>query len=94
MPKIIRNSRFEEMYAEVCEEDSLLEPEIQQRIRWFKKNPNDTRLNNHELTKKMAGKWAFLITDDIRIVYEWLGKTTVRLLAIGGHKRVYKRKSK
>lgn len=91
MPKIIKNGDFEEMYAEVCEEDTLLEAEIQQIIRWFKKNPNDTRLDNHELTKKMEGKWAFSITDNIRIVYEWLGKTTVRFLAIGGHKRVYKR---
>lgn len=91
MPKIIKNGNFEEMYIEVCEEDLLLEPEIQQRIRWFKKNPNDTRLDNHELTKKMAGKWALSITDDIRIIYEWLGKTTVRFLAIGEHKKVYKR---
>lgn len=95
MPKIIKNGDFEEMYAEVCEEDVLLESEIQQRIRWFKQNPDDTRLDNHKLTKskKMIGKWAFSITDDIRIVYEWVGKTTVRFLAIGGHKRVYKRKA-
>ena len=41
----------------------------------------------------MAEKWAFSITDDIRIVYEWLNKNTVRFLAIGGHNRVYKRKA-
>lgn len=91
MPKIIKNGDFEEMYAEVCKEDFLLESEIQQRIRWFKKNPDDTRLNNHPLTKTMAGKYAFSVTDDIRIVYEWLSKNTVRFLAIGGHTRVYKR---
>lgn len=94
MPKIIKDGNFEEMYAEVCQEDHLLESEIQQRIRWFKKNPDDTRLDNHSLTKKMAGQWAFSITGDIRIVYEWLGKATIRLLAIGGHKKVYKRKTK
>lgn len=93
MPKIIKNGDFEEMYAEVCEEDALLESEIQQRIRWFKENPDDTRLDNHTLIKPMAGKWAFSITDDIRIVYEWIGRTTVRFLAIGGHKIVYKRKT-
>ena len=31
--------------------------EIAQRVQWFKKNPDDTRLDNHELTKKMAGQW-------------------------------------
>ncbi|MBI2086543.1 hypothetical protein HYT74_04330 [Candidatus Daviesbacteria bacterium] len=57
------------------------------------KNPQDTRLKNHSLTGRMIGKWAFSITGDIRIVYEWLGKTAVRFLAIGGHKKVYRRKS-
>ena len=37
----------------------------------------------------MKGKFAFSITNDIRIIYEWLGKNTVRFLAIGGHKKVY-----
>ncbi|OGG27543.1 hypothetical protein A3A64_02805 [Candidatus Gottesmanbacteria bacterium RIFCSPLOWO2_01_FULL_48_11] len=60
-----------------------------ERIRWFRKNPDDTRLRNHALHKKLAGKWAFSITGDIRIVYEWVGMSTVRLLAIGGHKMVY-----
>jgi mRNA-degrading endonuclease YafQ of YafQ-DinJ toxin-antitoxin module len=57
------------------------------------RNPDDTRLDRHPLTKKMGGKWAFSITDDIRIVYEWLGKNTVRFLAIGKHRKVYFRKS-
>lgn len=92
MPKITKIGEFEEMYSEICKEDLLLESEINQRIRWFKNNPNDTRLNNHALTKKMEGKWSFSITDDIRIVYEWLGQTTVRFLAIGGHKKVYFKK--
>ena len=55
----------------------------------FKRNPQDTRLDNHELTKKLLGRWAFSITDDIRIVYEWLRKNEVRFLAIGGHLQVY-----
>ncbi len=37
----------------------------------------------------MKGKFAFSITGDMRIIYEWLGKNTVRFLAIGGHKKVY-----
>lgn len=70
----------------------LLEKIIFQRIKWFKKNPNDTRLKNHALKKRMKGKFSFSITDDIRIVYKWLGKNTVRFLAIGGHKKVYTRR--
>ncbi len=80
------------MLDELCEENGELEQIINHQIQWFCKNPNDSRLDNHALTKKLEGEWAFSITDDIRIVYEWLGKTTVRFLAIGGHKRVYRRK--
>lgn len=93
MIKIRRRRDFSEMLNELTSQDESLEQVIGERIKWFQGNPQDTRLDNHPLIKKMAGKWAFSITDDIRIVYEWLGKTTVRFLAIGGHKRVYKRKT-
>lgn len=73
----------------------IKKPEISQvietRIKWFKKNPDDTRLDNHVLKRRMEGKWAFSITDDIRIVYEWIGKNTARFLAIGGHNKVYRK---
>lgn len=64
---------------------------VDQKIKLFQKNPHDTRLRNHALTKRMKGKFAFSITGDIRIIYVWLGKSTVRFLAIGGHKKVYGR---
>lgn len=92
MIKIKRRGDFSEMLDELTSQDESLEQIINQRIKWFQVNPQDTRLDNHLLTKRLKGKWAFSITDDIRIVYEWVGKTTVRFLAIGGHKRVYKRK--
>lgn len=92
MIKIRRRGDFSEMLTELIDQDENLEQVINERIKWFQDNPQDTRLDNHELTKTMAGKWAFSITDDIRIVYEWLGKTTVRFLAIGGHQKVYNRK--
>ena len=63
--------------------------EVETKIKWFKRNPDDTRLLNHALRKRLKGKWAFSITDDIRIIYEWIGKNTVRFLAIGAHKKVY-----
>lgn len=71
-------------------EQKELEEEISRRIQWFSKNPSDTRLDNHDLKKKMLGQWAFSITGDIRIVYKWIGKNEVRLLTIGGHPEVYR----
>lgn len=39
----------------------------------------------------MEGQWAFSIDNDIRVVYQWLGKSAVRFLAIGSHLQVYPR---
>lgn len=91
MIKIINTGDFDLMYRQLVDENPEITDQVFEAVEYFKKNPNDTRLDNHELTKKMAGKWALSITDDIRIIYEWLGKTTVRFLAIGEHKKVYKR---
>ena len=57
----------------------------------FRDNPRDTRLRTHALRKKLHGKYAFSVNGDIRIVFEWSGKTTARFLAIGSHKKVYGR---
>lgn len=74
---------------QLLEEQPELSLEIDKRVKWFVNNPEDTRLDNHALRDDLEGKYAFDITGDIRIVYEWLGKTTVRFLAIGGHVEVY-----
>lgn len=92
MVKIIIRGQFQQLLDKLYLEHSDLEPVVAEKVKWFKNNPNDTRLDNHPLKRSMAGQWAFSITDDIRIVYEWLGKTTVRFLAIGGHRKVYRRK--
>lgn len=39
----------------------------------------------------MEGKCAFSITEDIRIIYVWLGDNTARFLDIGSHDTVYKK---
>lgn len=68
-----------------------LKHKIEKAVVSFKRNPVDSRSMNHALRRKLEGKWAFCVTDDIRIVYEWLGKNTARFLTIGGHKNVYKK---
>lgn len=93
MLRVSQTDSFDKMYEDLCVNNPKLELEIQKRIGWFKKNPQDTRLQNHALLNRMLGKFAFSITGDIRIVYEWIGKNTVRFLAIGGHKKVYKKQA-
>lgn len=91
MLKIEFGGRFDRMYRDLVRGNFPLRKEAAKRIFWFRRNPNDSRLHNHALTKKMRGKFAFSITDDIRIVYQWLGKSTVRFLAVGTHNKVYKK---
>jgi mRNA-degrading endonuclease YafQ of YafQ-DinJ toxin-antitoxin module len=92
MLKIKLSGKFDLSYRELI----LLEPDqkttIWSRIIIFRKNPLDTRLRNHKLSGKLIGKWAFSITDDIRIVYEWKAKNMVRFLAVGRHEEVYGKK--
>lgn len=90
MLKIKYSGKFQSEFKELVEQNSELQTEVDQRIKWFRKNPADTRLDNHALTGNLEGKWAFSITDDVRVVYEWRGKTTVRLLKIGSHVSIYR----
>lgn len=92
MLKVQIDGDFDSSYRELLEENRSIDKEIEKRVIWFRKNSDDSRLKNHALRKRMKGKFAFSITGDIRIVYEWLGKNAVRFLAIGGHKKVYTRK--
>ena len=61
----------------------------QTQIARLRKSPKDTRLEVHPLRRRLKGKWSFRVTDDVRVVFERLGKNTIRLLAIGGHQKVY-----
>lgn len=89
MVRIKRTGKFEKMLEELVEKDPEIIDLVRDRIKQFESNPEDTRLDNHPLRKSMEGKWAFSLTGDVRIVYEWLGKSSVRFLAIGRHTGVY-----
>ncbi len=93
MLKIAYTENYRKDLVELFKRSPDLKESIDQNVLLFAKNPEDTRLANHLLRKSMEGKWAFLITDNVRIVYEILGKHTVRFLAIGSHLKVYKRTS-
>ena len=94
MVKVKLSGKFDANYKELISSDSELESVIWDRIVIFHNKSSDTRLHNHKLKGKLKGKWAFSITDDIRIVYEWKTKNVVRFLAIGRHEKVYRREIK
>ncbi|MBI3103398.1 hypothetical protein HYZ05_00490 [Candidatus Daviesbacteria bacterium] len=92
MVKVKQTGNYDKALENTVFENPDLDKEIEKRIIWFKKNPEDTRLDSHPLTKPMTGKWAFSITNGIRIIYKWTSKTTVRFLDIGHHTKVYAKK--
>lgn len=91
MQKISITGKFDNSLEDLLNSEPELENTIKQRIKLFRTNPQDTRLENHPLTGRLKNKWAFSITEDIRIVYEWSGKTNARFLAIGHHIKVYQK---
>ena len=91
MIRIRTSGDFDKDYKELIKENPEIKAKATSRIILFSENPLDTRLKNHRLTKRLRNKWAFSVVDDIRVIYEWKGRTTVRFLAIGRHDKVYKK---
>ncbi len=89
MVKITLGRGFQKEYSDLIKEHPELKEVAATKVSVFQNNPQDTRLRNHALKTRLAGKYAFSITQDIRIVYEHLGETTVRFIAIGTHWQLY-----
>ena len=91
MIKVKLGPGYEQVYRDLVQDDQEFRDYVTELVELFRKNPQDTRLDNHVLTKKMEGKCSFSITEDIRIIYEWVGLSTVRFLDIGPHAKVYRK---
>ena len=91
MLKIKYAGKYQERLKQITKDAPDLTEEIENRSRWFRKNPSDTRLDDHKLRKKLKGKNSFSVTGDIRIVYRWKGKNVAEFLLIGDHPKVYGR---
>ncbi len=90
MVRVIKSGKYTQMLREMLKEYDLETLKlVNKRVDLFISNSSDTRLKNHLLSGKMSGQFAFSINDDIRIIYEVIGKNTVRFLAIGPHEKVY-----
>jgi mRNA-degrading endonuclease YafQ of YafQ-DinJ toxin-antitoxin module len=92
MLKIRRTVGYYQSEKDLLDSNPELWVLISKRVFWFAKNNRDTRLKDHALVKRLKGKRAFSIDDDLRIVFEVIGKNEVRFLAIGGHEKVYRKK--
>lgn len=68
---------------------SRLDPKLQQeaieKIELFKDKRNHEQLKVHRLHGRLAGRYSFYVNYKTRIVFSYLSKNEVVLLAIGDH---------
>lgn len=70
-----------------------LPPEVQEmaetRERIFRANAFDPRLRTHTLSGRLKDLWAFSVTRDVRVIFEFLDADEVLFHSIGRHQVVY-----
>ena len=62
-----------------------LQEEVLTKVGLFKSSPNHRQLKVHKLRGQLAGRYSFSVNYKYRIVFEYLSKKEVALLAVGDH---------
>ena len=65
--------------------DSKLQQEAIEKIELFKEKRNHKQLKVHRLHERLARRYSFYVNYKTRIVFSYLSKNEVALLAIGNH---------
>ena len=67
-----------------------LKKRFAERVKLFTENKKHPILNNHKLSGDLKGYYAFSITGDIRVVYQYESKDVVLFYDVGKHNQVYR----
>lgn len=87
--KAIRFHRtFEKHFASRVKNNTKLLAQFDDRFDLFERGERDWPLDDHALTGTMAGKRAFSITGDVRVIYLETA-TYITLIDVGTHNQVY-----
>lgn len=62
-----------------------LKEEVKEKIALFAQDPNHQFLRTHKLKGVLKDRWSFSVNYSFRIVFIYLSKTEVALLAVGNH---------
>ena len=89
MKQIKRDRTFEKHFKKRISPNEKLVEQFRQRLALFIEGKLGYPLNDHRLTGKLAGKRAFSIAGDIRVVYVELDDFIV-FLDVGSHSQVYR----
>ena len=89
MINLIWGSSFKRAYKKITIANPDLKPKIAQTLETFADNPYDPSLRTHKLSGKLKGLWAFVVTYDCRVVFQFLDDQDALLIDIGKHDEVY-----
>lgn len=90
MPQILFTKKFTKQYQTLLKNQPKKAKKLEKLTEIFIQNPRHPLLKTHALGGKLAGKSAFWVSYNLRVVFQWLNKNSVRFLAIGTHNQVYK----
>ena len=88
MKRIKRDRTFEKHFKQRISPHPKLVKQFQERLGLFIAGQPSNPLNDHALSGKLAGKRAFSVTGDVRVIYVELDDVIV-FLDIGSHSQVY-----
>lgn len=88
MKPIKRHKTFEKHFRTRIAPHKNLLLQFEQAFRLFLTGKRGYPLNDHALTGSLAGKRAFSITGDVRVIYKEL-EDVIIFLDIGTHNQVY-----
>lgn len=83
-----RHRNFEKNFRKRITPDSKLLAQYEQRFALWLGGVRKAPLFDHPLTGKLAGKRAFSVTGDIRVIYYETDETIV-FIDIGSHAQIY-----
>jgi len=65
------------------------EPLFRQKLEAFLNDPFTPALHTHKLTGSLVGLWAFSVSHDCRVVFDFVSPSKILLIDIGTHDDVY-----
>lgn len=88
MKPVRRHRNFEKSFKKRIGHNRKLRAQFAARLSLFYSGQRDYLLDDHALAGSLAGKRAFSITADVRVIYEEFPGEII-LLDIGTHNQVY-----
>ena len=91
MIEIIRDEKFKRLFKKWGKRHPNLLPAFKKKLKLFMEDPYNPLLKTHSLSGKLEGLWAFSISFNQRLVFEFADKSRkkVFLVYIGTHDEVY-----